>query len=344
VKHDLPVARRLPVHTLRRLSAALTISALAASGALAAAPAEAGSVSTTARSVVCKAPAQRPTKWREGADTTSVSRAVRTSVQRVVRSATTGTTARTSALPAHVRVPVVIHVIHGRHRGEHRINKRKARRMFRTLKAGYAGAQNPAVMAPTGDRFKLRRVTTSRNDAWFHAEPFSRADRQMKKRLHQGRARTLNIYVNRPKARGQLLLGFSLFPWQRRGHKALDGVTISEVSLPGGRARNYNLGDTVIHETGHWFGLLHTFEGSPDGCVGSGDGVDDTPAEKSASYYCTETNSCIAPVPDPTGALVDQPDPIHNFMDYSYDYCMNHFTPKQRERMIALFVHYRAGR
>ncbi|WP_457110066.1 zinc metalloprotease [Marmoricola sp. URHA0025 HA25] len=338
--------RLLPASTLRRLSAALTIAALAGSGALAAAPAQATTQAAAARSAACRLPAQRATSWREGADTTQVSRATRARVDRVVASVTHGSSARTSALPAHVRVPVLIHVIHGSRHGERRINKHRARRMFYTLKAGFAGVQNSA-MAPTGVNFKLKKITITRNEKWFHAAPFSRADRQMKKRLHRGTAHTLNIYVNRPKSGGQLLLGFSLFPWQRRAHKPLDGVTISEVSLPGGKAAGYNLGDTVIHETGHWMGLLHTFEG---GC-NDGDGVGDTPAEATPSYQCVEGRNTCPVVLDPvTNTLVpvdDGPtnvDPIHNFMDYSYDFCMNHFTPGQRERMIALFMAFRYGR
>ncbi len=337
MKHDLPVSRRLPVDTLRRLSAALTVVALAGSGVLAATPAHA---TTNAAASGCITTAARATQWRQAPDTDEVSPAMRAHVAGVARAATSTASAR-ATLPGQVRVPVIIHLIHGRHRGEHRINKHKARQMFATLKAGFAGAQDPA-MTPTGVNFKLRRITTSRNEKWFHAAPFSRSDRQMKKRLHRGNARTLNIYVNRPKSRGQLLLGFSLFPWQRRAHKPLDGVTISEISLPGGRANGYNLGDTVIHETGHWMGLLHTFEG---GCAtgSGGDGVADTAAEAEPSFRCDERNTCAVDELDPvTGIVGDRPDPIHNFMDYSYDFCMNHFTPGQRERMIALFMHYRA--
>jgi hypothetical protein len=251
----------------------------------------------------------------------------------------------TSTLPARIRIPVFIHVIHGNHRREKRINKRKARRMYRTLRYGFAGAQN-STMAHTGVIFDLRRIKVHRNDRWFHARPFSRADRQMKRKLRRGKARALNIYVNRPKSGGQLLLGYSLFPWQRARYPNLDGVTVSEISLPGGRARGYNLGDTVIHETGHWLGLLHTFEG---GCDATNDGVDDTPAEATPSYTCpVGRNSCDTPVftdpLDPEGPKIDLPDPVQNFMDYSYDSCMNHFTPGQRDRMFAAFVAYRAGR
>jgi hypothetical protein len=355
----------------RGLSVGLVGLALVGSAALSSTPAHAttpghpaassGAASSGGADGECLVPASRATKWRKGADTSEVSAKVKAEVSAVVASAARTSSARTSAAGAlaggatsparaaaagQIFVPVYIHVIHGRHKGERRIGKHAARRMFRTLKAGYSGAQDPAAGA-TGVTFKLRKIRINRNERWFHAAPYSRADRQMKSRLHRGKARVLNIYVNRPRSRGQLLLGYSMFPWQRASRPKLDGVTISDISLPGGRARGYNLGDTVIHETGHWLGLLHTFEG---GCVGGegGDGVADTPAEAVPSFRCDERDTCpIAEYPnpaDPTGPMISAPDPIHNFMDYSYDFCMSSFTPGQNARMLALFMHYRTGR
>jgi hypothetical protein len=357
VKPDLSVTTSIPVHSLRptarRLATALLGLSLVGSAAFATAPAHAVARRSAASASVtkpCLHPASRPTRWRKAPDTTAVSDRVSAQVDSVVRKASRTAGARTAtggsssgfraAVPGKITVPVYIHVIHGKKKSERRIGKYAARRMFRTLKAGYAGAQNPAA-GGTSFTFRLRRITVSRNSAWYHAAPYSRADRQMKSRLHRGKARVLNIYVNRPRAQGALLLGFSMFPWQRAARPRYDGVTISDISLPGGRARGYNQGDTVIHETGHWFGLLHTFEG---GCS-DGDGVTDTPAEATASFTCDEgRNTC--PIDPATGQVIDDgaPDPIHNFMDYSYDYCMNAFTPGQNARMVALFRHYRARR
>lgn len=255
------------------------------------------------------------------------------------------TARRAAALPAEIVVPVQVHIIRGTHQKDRRVTRAQARRLFSVLQGGFAGQQDRS-MVPTGIRFQLNKITVSRNDRWFHARPGSRADTSMKRALHRGKRRVLNIYLNNLNDGSGSLLGVARFPWLAAKYPKRDGITINVAALPGGKAGGYNLGDTVIHEAGHWFGLLHTFEGA---CDGPGDYVNDTPAEAEPSFEC-EVSRDSCPTDRPAGWVTGDPeppaalDPVRNFMDYSYDRCMKHFTADQRTRAVTLFMRYRYGR
>lgn len=80
-------------------------------------------------------------------------------------------------------------------------------------------------------------------------------------------------------------------------------------------------------------GLRHTFD--VENTCTDGDGVTDTPTQKSRSSGCpVGRNSC----PDEPGM-----DPITNYMDYSDDSCVDNFTPLQVIRMQAQWEAYRAN-
>jgi hypothetical protein len=284
-------------------------------------------------------------------DTPAVSATTLDRVRREVAGTRVGTpdAARTmvsrdsaATLPVY-RVRVQIHIIHGKHPGEHKIRRPAARRLFGILQAAYEGKQSPGFAEPMGVVFDLKRITVTRNETWYHARPMTRADKAMKRKLHRGGAQVLNVYLTAPKFPGSgFLLGYSRFPWQRAAHPKWDGVTINVAGLPGGRATGYNLGDTIVHETGHWLGLLHTFQSSyRDGCADPyDDGVRDTPKERGPNYACSDPGNLCDPA-DLTNGLFD---PALNFMEYTYDSCMRLFTAGQHARFAQMYAKYRFGR
>lgn len=182
---------------------------------------------------------------------------------------------------------------------------------------------------PWGWSFVLVSVDRTTNQTWYEGMAGSKVERQAKSALRQGSADDLNIYTA-DLAGG--LLGYATFPWGYKGGKrVLDGVVVLFSSLPGGDAAPFNLGDTATHEIGHWMGLYHTFEG---GCSAINDEVSDTPAEASPALGCpVGRDTCTDPGLDP----------IRNFMDYTEDACMDHFTPGQDARMDEKFSAYRLG-
>ena len=111
--------------------------------------------------------------------------------------------------------------------------------------------------AGTPYTFNLVDITESDNAAWYTAGPDTTAEQQMKAALRKGDAGTLNIYSSSP---GGGLLGWATFPSWYEGAPFDDGVVILNETMPGGTASPYNLGDTLVHEVGHWLASITLFK------------------------------------------------------------------------------------
>lgn len=183
-----------------------------------------------------------------------------------------------------------------------------------------------AAYAAHGIQFTLAGTTLSKNTNWYNdgGTYYNTLARDV--------LNNLNIYTNT--ASGNL--GYAYVPNGGGvvGNK-WDRVVIYYKAMgnPGTYGAPYNEGDTTVHEVGHYLGLQHTFQGgcvSTTGCATNGDLICDTPPEGAAHFSpCTDPATC------------GNPDPIHNFMDYSDDNCMYEFTPNQQNRMRCTIANWR---
>jgi hypothetical protein len=210
---------------------------------------------------------------------------------------------------------------------------------FHVIQDGNKGVVDDATIATQIDvlngSFNLRGISFSLasidridNGNWFSGCDAEGPAKRMKKTLRLGTAADLNVYTCEPTK----FLGRSAFPWLYANSPFDDGVILHDGLLPGGSDPNFNTGEALVHETGHWMGLYHTFQG---GCTGAGDEVEDTPAELTASFAACPVglDTCSSSGLDPTD----------NFMDYSGDACWTTFTAGQNDRMASMFAIYRYG-
>lgn len=186
--------------------------------------------------------------------------------------------------------------------------------------------------SPANISFRLLTPTYTINDSWA-TDPESQ---DMKSALRRGGYSALNLYFqtnltnpSAPLGNTNILLGSCTLPTIVTYVQdfcpsppcapvsfpafvyTFDGCSIRASTLPGGSFRGYNKGGTAVHEIGHWFGLLHTFQGESCSFGNSGDFIDDTPPEAASTSGC--------PLGKDSCPLEPGVDPIHNYMDYSSD-------------------------
>jgi hypothetical protein len=224
-----------------------------------------------------------------------------------------------------VTVPVWFHVVTDGALGN--LTSKQINAQIGVLNTTFGGGEGGS---DTGFGFTLAGVTRTDNATWY-ASRSGGAEHAMKQALKQGGDNTMNVYSTSAGA----YLGWAYLPEiTDTAQRYLDGIVISWETVPGASDTfegRYDLGETLTHEVGHWLNLEHTFYG---GCNRTGDFVDDTPAQKSASFGCpVGKDTCTAPGVDP----------IHNYMDYSDDPCLSEFTDGQTQRMRDAWLFWRAS-
>lgn len=234
---------------------------------------------------------------------------------------------------ARITVPLYMHIVTTNAKAG-TIPQSMVNAQFRTMNAVYN---------PYNIYFILAGVDYTANDAWAVGATTD-ADTAMKSSLRKGGYNSLNIYFQTDLVGG--ILGKCSLPTNVGTNPSPsvyvgDGCNIAAGTMPGGPIMGYNLGMTAVHESGHWLGLMHTFEGYS--CSGPGDYIADTPPEAESTNGCPTSpwkNTCPRP---PGYFLTRKGDPIRNYMDYSIDMCYAGFTLGQITRINNLWQTYREG-
>ncbi|KAK2780578.1 metalloprotease [Colletotrichum kahawae] len=155
-------------------------------------------------------------------------------------------------------------------------------------------------------------------------------------RAHRhGGADTLNLFLV-PANLGTY--GFANFPWHLKNppgrRLGLEFPLSNDALILATRGLTEDLLEKlVVHETGHWLGLYHTFQG---GCRRDDDQVEDTPQQDMNKEFQKSCNATQNSCPWLPGL-----DPIRNYMTYTGCNQGMHFTPGQARRMRQAWEVYR---
>ena len=139
-------------------------------------------------------------------------------------------------------VPVVVHIIQENIYSGF-VSYDRVDRYIAYLNAAFAASKTPFI-------FQLEDITRTFDSNWASECGNSVYESEYKKKLKRGGKETMNVYLCA--AIGGSTTGFSYLPFQGSDTFIKDGVVLAERSVDDKRL------NTLVHESGHWLGLLHT--------------------------------------------------------------------------------------
>ena len=158
----------------------------------------------------------------------------------------TQTSADANAIQPPVEIDVFVHIILSSAESIANQAKGVEQEQIDILNESYVNADGTPAFV-----FNLVQVLTWVKSSWWNGN--INADNDMKRNTRQGGMSTLNVWF---KDIPNDSLGYAYLPSQNVGIR--DGVVNHHAAVNGGSYINYNLGDSLVHEVGHWLGLLHS--------------------------------------------------------------------------------------